>query len=103
MSKHDDIIEANRIGKDIEQMDTEQFIDDYLVGEQFDIYTKDGDLWIDFISGVNFYGEKTTSIQIHSNSSFRVERNGISVGTFKHDSLYTDLKETLYDIIETRR
>ena len=91
---------CNAMGQTIEQMDSEEFIDSYLVGEQFNIYLKDGDLWIDFISGVNYYGEINTSLQIRPDSSFRVERFGTSVGTFKHDSLYTDLMDSLYDIIE---
>lgn len=93
---------CNNMGNDIEQMDSEEFIDSYLVGEQFNIYLKDGYLWIDFISGVNYYGEIDTSLQIHPNSSFRVERFGTSVGNFKHDSLYDDLMDGLCDIIEHR-
>ena len=94
---------ANAMGTEIEQMDWDEFVDKYLVDEQFDIYIeKDGTMRIDFISGVNYYGEVDTSLEIHPDSSFRVERFGTSVGPFKHDSLYDDLKEGLGDIIEIR-
>ena len=93
---------CNDMGHDIEQLDSSEFIDEYLVDEQFDIYTKGGSLWIDFISGVNHYGEVLTSIEIHSDNTFRVEHCGTSVGTFRSDDLYDGLTDALCDMIERR-
>ena len=97
---------CNNYGHTIEQMDSDQFIDNFLVGEQFRIYMKDscltdhGTLWIDFYSGVNYYGEIDTSLEIYPDNSFRVERHGESVGPFYSDDLYDGLMDGLADIIE---
>lgn len=93
---------CNDMGHDIEQLDSQEFIDEYLVDEQFDIYTKDGSLWIDFISGLNYYGEILTSLEIHPDNTFRVEHCGTSVGTFRSDDLYDGLADALCDLIERR-
>lgn len=102
MNSHDNEKYCNDLGKDIEQMDSQEFINTYLVGEQLDIYTKDNTLWIDFISGVNYYGEINTSLEIHPDNTFRVEHCGTSVGEFRSDDLYDGLTDALCDIIERR-
>lgn len=97
---------CEHMGHHIEQIDSEQFIDEYLVGEQFRIYMKNGcltdngTLYIDFYSGVNYYGEIDTSLEIYPDNSFRVERYGESVGPFYSDDLYDGLMDGLADIIE---
>lgn len=93
---------CNTMGKDIEQLDSNEFTDKYLVGEQFEIYTKNGSLWINFISGLNYYGEILTSLEIYPDNTFRVEHCGTSVGTFRSDDLYDGLTDALCDLIERR-
>lgn len=93
---------CNAMGEHIEQLNSDEFINEYLVDEQFNIYTEDGHLWIDFISGVNYYGEIATTLEIYPGNTFRVERYGVSVGEFKSDDLYDGLMDALYDIIERR-
>ena len=102
MNSHENEKYCNDLGKAIEQIDSDEFIDKYLVDEQFEIYTKDNTLWIDFISGVNYYGEIDTSLEIYPDNTFRVERCGTSVGQFRSDDLYDGLMDGLYDLIERR-
>lgn len=91
---------CENMGRTIEQMDSETFIDEYLVGEPFRIYKNSGLLFIDLQSGVNYYGEICATIEIQPDNSFRVERYGESVGPFYSDDLYDGLTDALYDIIE---
>lgn len=102
MDEHYNKVFCEDLGRHIEQLDSDEFINTYLVGEQFDIYTKDGSLWIDFISGLNYYGEILTSVEIHPDNTFRVEHCGTSVGTFRSDDLYDGLTDALCDMIERR-
>lgn len=102
MNSHENEKYCNDLGKAIEQIDSDEFIEKYLVDEQFEIYTKDNTLWIDFISGVNYYGEIDTSLEIHPDNTFRVERYGTSVGEFTSDDLYDGLMDGLCELIERR-
>lgn len=101
MSKENETY-CNTLGNYIEQIDSDEFINEYLVGQQFDIYIKENRLWIDFISGVNYNGEIDTSLEIYPDNTFRVERCGTSVGQFRSDDLYDGLMDGLYDLIERR-
>ena len=87
------------MGNTIEQMDGMEFIDDCLVDQDFDIYEKGGVLYIDFISGVNYYGEVQTSIEVSDDNSFRVYHNGCDMGPFQSDDLWDSLHDTLFDMI----
>lgn len=102
METKEEIIEyCNKLGKDIEQLDGSEFIDEYLVDEQFRIhkYLNSDIVYIDLLSGINYYGEVDTTIEVHKNNTFRVERLGTSVGEFQSDDLYDTIMEVLPDLI----
>lgn len=64
---------CENMGKDIEQLDGMEFIDEYLVNEQFHIHkiTNDDTVYIDLLSGINYYGETAATIEVHSDNSYK--------------------------------
>lgn len=92
---------CENMGKDIEQLDGMEFIDEYLVNEQFLIHkiTNDDTVYIDLLSGINYYGETAATIEVHPDNSFKVERFGISVDVFQSDDLYDTVMDVLQDLI----
>ena len=102
METKEEIIEyCNKLGKDIEQLDGSEFIDKYLVDEQFHIHKNlhSDTVYIDLLSGINYYGEVHTTIEVHANNTFRVERLGTSVGEFHSDDLWETVHDDLQDFI----
>lgn len=79
-------------GKRIESCESaETFIDEFLVDQPFDIYRKEGHIFINMLSGVNFYGEVAFSLDIYKNDAFRIEKQGLSVGPYSLPGLYESM------------
>lgn len=88
-----------RMAHHMQQISSEQFIDEYLVGEQFNIEERNGILYIDLFSGVHYYGELWGTIQINPDNSFKIIKDDFDLGTWQSDDLYDGLVDTLSELI----